>query len=492
MRRIGALVFGMVFASTVALAAMAANCGIPIDIHDGWAVAAPEKEGFDPALICGIGPRLEGWTEADPHGVVVARHGVLVYDDYFAGQDKRWPQQHWDEPLVDMPHDVRTKHDLQSITKSVVGILVGIALNRGLIENIDLPVLSFFPEYADLRDPDKDRITLRDLLTMRSGLRWPYQPYLSMARQMEAAPDPYRFVLQQPLVAAPGINWHYNNGSAELIGGILQKATGRPLDQFSKEALFDPLGIDDWEWGRMAHGEPGASWGLRLRPRDLAKIGQLVLNLGAWHGQQIVSAAWIKEMTTPHIVKQNASSYGYLWWSGRRSVEGHDIDWIGSIGWGGQCLYVLPRLDLIVVVTAGVYNFDGGGSQDLAGDTVLDKFVLPATLGHWRRQGWLMKPTPYLDPIAVLDRRGAICREVLESLPEWFGIPALVENYVATADELPMMACFDPAGEIVGFVSVKTHTVFAAEVYVMGVKRSWHRRGIGRALIEAVVELAIG
>jgi len=97
-----------------------------------------------------------------------------------------------------------------------------------------------------------------------------------------------------------------------------------------------------------------------------------------------------------------------------------------------------------------------------------------------------------LHPVPVLDgRRGAICREVLESLPEWFGIPASVESYVAAADELPMLACFDPAGDVVGFVSVKIHTAFAAEVYVMGVKRSWQRRGIGRALIEAVVELAI-
>jgi ribosomal protein S18 acetylase RimI-like enzyme len=101
----------------------------------------------------------------------------------------------------------------------------------------------------------------------------------------------------------------------------------------------------------------------------------------------------------------------------------------------------------------------------------------------------LASPVP--DPIPVLCGRGHICREVLESLPEWFGIPASIENYVATADELPMLACFDPAGNVMGFVSVKTHTPFAAEVYVMGVKRPWHRRGIGRALIEAVAELAI-
>ena len=96
-----------------------------------------------------------------------------------------------------------------------------------------------------------------------------------------------------------------------------------------------------------------------------------------------------------------------------------------------------------------------------------------------------------LRPIPVYHGRAAICREVLESLPEWFGIPASVENYVVTADQLPMLACFDPAGEVLGFVSVKTHTAFAAEVYVMGVKRPWHRRGIGRGLIDAAAELAV-
>ena len=181
-----------------------------------------------------------------------------------------------------------------------------------MIRNLDEPVLSLLPEYADLHSADRDRITLRDLLTMRSGLRWPYKPYLGMARQTSAAPDPYRFVLEQPIVATPGERWHYNNGSVEVVGAILRKATGRPLDRFAKEVLFDPLGIGDWEWGRMANGDPGASWGLRLRPRDLAKIGQLVLDHGSWHGKRIVSSDWIKEMTAPQVARKNGGSYGYL------------------------------------------------------------------------------------------------------------------------------------------------------------------------------------
>lgn len=354
-----------------------ASCGVPVAMDDGWASSLPQQQHLDSALICAIGPQLEKLPEASPNGVVIVRHGVLVYEAYFTGEDQHWPQQHWGEALPKLPHDARTKHDLESITKSVTSLLVGIALDRGLIKSVEAPVFSFFPDYGDLVDPGKARITLRDMLTMTAGLRWPYKPYLSMARQTDAAPDPYRFVLEQPLVAEPGTWWHYNNGSAEVVGGLLQKATGQRLDQFAKEALFDPLAISDWEWGRMASGNPGASWGLRLRPRDLAKLGQLVLDHGAWHNRQIVSAAWIKEMTTPRIVTPEFA-FGYLWLLGRRSIAGRNFDVIYGSGWGGQCLYIVPSLDLVVVVTAGVYNFDGQGDQNLAGDTVLNKFVLPA------------------------------------------------------------------------------------------------------------------
>jgi CubicO group peptidase (beta-lactamase class C family) len=350
---------------------------MPAAMNDGWNVSSPRQQHFDESLICAIGQQLEKLPEASPNGVVIVRHGILVYEAYFTDHDQRWPQQHWGETLPSLPHDAGTKHDLQSITKSVVGLLVGIARDRGMIGSLKTPALSFFPNYGDLGDPAKAQITVRALLTMTAGLRWPYRPYLSMARETDAASDPYRFVLEQPLLAKPGTWWHYNNGSAEVVGGVLQKATGRPVDQFAKEALFDPLGITDWEWGKMASGNPGASWGLRLRPRDLAKIGQLVLDHGVWHGQQIVSAAWIKEMTTPQVVRPKFI-FGYLWWLDRRSVVGRDFDLIYGSGWGGQCLYIVPSLDLVVVVTAGVYNFDGQGDQDLAGNTVLTKFVLPA------------------------------------------------------------------------------------------------------------------
>jgi CubicO group peptidase (beta-lactamase class C family) len=309
------------------------------------------------------------------------RNGTLVYETYFTGLDQRWPQQHWDEPATATPHDATTKHDIQSITKSVVALLVGAAIDRGLIGSVDAPLLAFFPEYADLNSPERQRITLRDLLTMRAGLDWPLKPYLSMWRRVAAAPDPYRLILEQPMVAEPGEKWFYNNGVADLVGGLVQKATHRPLDQFAREVLFDPLGITDWEWGHMANGDPGGSGGLRLRPRDLAKLGQLILNDGAWDGRQIVSAGWIRQMVETRV-KTPDRDYAYLWWRDQSDLDGRTIDWIIGSGWGGQCLNIIPELALVVVVTAGVYDRDGGGLQNLACDLVMDKAVLPAAAKH--------------------------------------------------------------------------------------------------------------
>jgi CubicO group peptidase (beta-lactamase class C family) len=173
----------------------------------------------------------------------------------------------------------------------------------------------------------------------------------------------------------PGEVWNYNSGATALLAAILHKASGKPLDALAKEELFDPLGIADVEWARYPNGDPVAGWGLRLRPRDIAKIGRLVLAHGAWAGRQIVPAAWIEQSLTPQISGPGAIFYGFQWWLGRSLVERHEIDWAAGVGWGRQRLYVVPSEDVTVVVTAGLYN---AARQDLPGLTVLNRYVLPA------------------------------------------------------------------------------------------------------------------
>jgi hypothetical protein len=219
MFRAPALTLAIALLPSIAQAELPAGCAASAAIGDGWPVSEPEAQQLNPALICAIKEKLEKLKDANPHGVVIVRNGVVVYETYFAGPDQRWPQQHWEEPLENTPHDIGTMHDVQS----------------------------------------------------------------------------------------------------------------------------------------------------------------LVLDNGSWHGRQIVSADWIKEMTSPRVVTSKFS-YAYLWWRDQSSLAGRNVEWISGSGWGGQCLNIVPKLALVVVVTAGVYDFQGKGPQNLACDTVMDTIVLPAAL----------------------------------------------------------------------------------------------------------------
>ena len=380
MRLIAAAALCVVLVAAVARAGTPAECGAPAAMSDDWPVSPPAQQGLDPELICATGPGLAKRTEAVPHGVVVVRHGTLVYEQYF-------------DDMYGVQRNANTLHDIASITKGVVALLIGIAFDRGWLRDLDAPVVSFFPEYADLRTPEKDRITLRHLLAMTSGLDWPERAislddWANVVRQGWSAPDPYRFVLARPVEKTPGTAWNYNSGGVWLLGLILRKVSGQPIEEFAKEALFEPLGTQDEVWGRFPNGDAGTSGGLRLRPRDLAKLGQLVLDGGVWHGRPIVSAGWIKQMIAPQSPRglslSFARSYGYLWWQGRSVIGGREIEWVGALGRGGQRLYVVPALNLVVAVTAGLYIANGGSPapESLAGDTALNSFVLPAALGH--------------------------------------------------------------------------------------------------------------
>jgi len=306
---------------------------------------------------------------------------LLVFEHYAAGHDERWGT-----PVGRVEFGPDVKHDLRSVTKSVTSLLVGIAIDRGLIRGVDEPVFGFFPEYADLRTPEKERIRLRHLLTMSSGLAWDEaasymdsatgapNPANSMT-SMESARDHYRYVLEQPVVAPPGQTYNYSGGSTELLAAVLRKTTGQSLDEFARVALFEPLGITDIEWARYPNGDPAAAFGLRLRPRDIAKLGQLVLARGVWQGRQIVSASWLDESTSPHIKGQPPFLYGYQWWLGRSSIEGREIRWVAGFGYGGQRLTVVPALDLVVVVTAGLYQ---NPLFRVVPGRILNQHVLPA------------------------------------------------------------------------------------------------------------------
>jgi CubicO group peptidase (beta-lactamase class C family) len=365
----------LLIATATAWAEATPNCGAPPNLNDGWPASPPEQQGLDAALVCAIGPRVEAWQGADVHAVVVIRHGALVYENYFAGEDQKWGK-----PLGRVSYNASMVHDLRSVTKSLTSLVVGIAVDRGWIKDLDAPVLSFFPEYADLRNPEKDRITLRHFLMMSTGLAWdesiPYSNPDNSENRLYEAKDPYRFVLERPVADPPGLVFNYVTGAPTVLGAMVHKVTGKPFDAVEKEVLLDPLGITDTEWIHFDNGDPMAGGGLRLRARDLAKIGQLVLTHGAWNGKQVVSADWIAQSTAPRLNAYSMYFYGYQWWLGRSLVDGRQVDWIAGRGYGGQRLFIIPSLDIVMVVMEGHYSTSV--LQEVIPVSLLNRNVLPA------------------------------------------------------------------------------------------------------------------
>jgi CubicO group peptidase (beta-lactamase class C family) len=369
------IAFGLLVMPRLA-AAQVSDCDRPSPGSDGWAVAAPSEIGLDPKTLCAVVPRFTEWRQADVYGIVVVRHGVLAFEHYFAGADSQYGTA-----IPDATFSADTPHDVRSVTKSVTSLCLGIALDHGWVKTLEVPVISVFPEWTDLRTPERNGITLRHLLTMSAGLDWnenvPYTDPTNSEIRMDRASDPYRFAFEQPVIVSPGEVYNYSGGGTNLISAVLKRTTGRSIEQLAKDELFDPLGITAIHWYHFGNGDPIAASGLRLRPRDMAKLGQLMLNHGQWGGRQVVSAAYVDAAIAPQINGQGLFFYGYQFWLGRSFVSGREIDWAAAVGLGGQRIFIIPALDLVTVVTAGLYNDNLQGSVPLV---ILNRYVLPAAL----------------------------------------------------------------------------------------------------------------
>ncbi|HEY3536712.1 MAG TPA: serine hydrolase [Trinickia sp.] len=342
-----------------------------------WQICPPNEVGLTQVIMDAIEPRISAWTAANVHTIVMCRYGKLAYEHYFCGEDECWGI-----PVGLVKYDAHLKHDLRSITKSIVSLLFGIAIDQGWVEHLDLPVIAALPDYASANATDLRRVTLRHLLSMTAGFEWneslPYGDATNSERKMTDAPDRCRYVLSQPITRPPGSAYVYNGGLTTVLAGVLVSASGRPLDVLANEMLFEPLGISDVEWIRYADGTPNAASGLRMRARDLAKIGQMVLNGGRWGRKPIVSQSWITQSTSAQIEAGGSLCYGLHWWTGQSLVDRKDVRWIAAIGYGGQRMFIVPSLDLLVIVLAGMYS-----NRELStavGETILGDYVLRATV----------------------------------------------------------------------------------------------------------------
>lgn len=308
------------------------------------------------------------------HAVVVVRGGEPLLEYYGRGEDFSWG-----DSLGVIDFGPATLHDLRSVSKSVTALLYGTALGDGLVPGPAEPLLRQFPEYPDLAaDPQRATLTVEHALTMSLGLEWrediPYDSPDNGEIAMELAPDRYRYVLERPVVASPGESWTYCGGATALLGKLITDGTGQALEAYGWEKLFAPLGVEQFHWMAGDDGVASPASGLRLTPRDLARVGELVLADGVWGGRQLVPASWISEMLKPRLQIPWGAWYGYHWYLD--TVAGHRI--ASAMGNGGQRLMILPELDLVVAVTAGNYD---DPEQWRTPAAVLEQVVLPALKG---------------------------------------------------------------------------------------------------------------
>jgi CubicO group peptidase (beta-lactamase class C family) len=332
----------------------------PEDLRDGIAVGAGAPGEI---LIDGLSALAQALYDEELENidsVLVYRDGALLFEEYF------------------YEYDAATLHQQRSATKSLVALLVGAALERGFIPSLDTPILPYFAHYADLANID-DRtraITIRHLLTMQSGFDCDdWNPDSPGNESVMAQTDDWaRFILDLPMAHAPGEHGSYCSGNVILAGRIVEQATGRPLRDFADEVLFAPLGIAQYEWDfrpdRSNTENFVQAW---LRPRDMLKIGVMILDGGQWRGRQIMSPAYIEDMTRTHS-EIDGTPYGYFYWRRYINLPSGRFETPQATGNGGQKIIVLENESAVIVMTGGAYNHDSNSNETLA------RYIIPGLI----------------------------------------------------------------------------------------------------------------
>jgi CubicO group peptidase (beta-lactamase class C family) len=315
----------------------------PPKLKDGWATGDWAQAGLDMRpLQAGLQKVTDG-TYPHIHSVQVVYRGRLLLDEYFYGYG---------------PDDL---HPLQSETKSVFSILFGIAADQGRV-GLDEKLYDFFPEFR--QEPgwsdQKNKITLRDLMTMSSGFACDdWKDPLACSWAMVHSADWLDFSLREALDQAPGTRFIYCGACLLPLSVIVERRSGLALPDFAREYLWDPLGIQQARWFEGPQGVVPVSFGLQMRPRDLLKLGFLYLNHGQWKGRRVLSEDWIERssaLQVPKIQTNGKNDYGYLWWEREVPTARGPVKVLFAWGVGGQYLFVAPSLNLVCVITGGNYK----------------------------------------------------------------------------------------------------------------------------------------
>ncbi len=336
MKRVTFCIVAALVAATMAACLVDDDIKVPFDTYlpeqldDGWELSTLQAEGFNSEAVDAVYQKFFSQDYyPTAHALLVVRNGYLVAEGYCRD-----------------PADRDNYHHVQSVTKSITSILTGIAIDDALIESVDQPVYEFIPQFFD-DDVRKRSITIRHVLTMQTGLN--FDNDIHSVKLFNHSGSTVKYVLGRPLDFEPGSSFYYHDGNPQLMSGVIREVTGGSLEDFAITHFFDPLGIRNYQWEKPDDGMTFGAFGLWLCPRDMAKIGKMMLQNGMWNGERIVSEEWIAESTRIHVTREK---YGYYWWvtesSGNYAAEGH----------GEQIIYVAPRDNAVVVLTADSYSSD--------------------------------------------------------------------------------------------------------------------------------------
>jgi CubicO group peptidase (beta-lactamase class C family) len=337
----------------------------------GWARSTLERLGIESAAVAGLNTDVGNGKYPLVDSLFVARCGRVGFDRRYQHNYGKifYKEAHEQGPLnahLTGPYNYfdpnwhpyyhgTQAHSMQSVSKTVTSVTIGVAMQRGDFKaGLDTPVMKYFDiiKIANV-DERKLRMTLRDVLTMTTGLDWnedlPYDDPNNACSVMEARDDWVKFVIDRPMLHEPGQVFAYSSGATMLLAHIFKKETGQDIDGYARTHLFAPLGIRDFYWKHSPKGDVDTEGGLYLKTEDLAKIGYLYLRRGQWAGRQIVPESWVEDSVKPHVTVDQNERYGYQWWllpygNSKLAYAGRGI--------GGQTLLVYPEEQLIVVTTA--------------------------------------------------------------------------------------------------------------------------------------------
>ncbi|MFW9886824.1 MAG: serine hydrolase domain-containing protein [Candidatus Thorarchaeota archaeon] len=338
---------------------------------DDWRTSTPSEQGINSSGLEAAAQYIVD-SGAQVRSMLVVHNGYLIFERYF----------------TPIRYDVDNTHIIYSCTKSVTSALIGIALDKGHIDNTSQLLVDFFPDvYIDNLDSRKESITLEDILTMTSGLEWDEERYDEPNDYfgMTDSDNWVQYVLNKTMVADPGTTFYYNTGGSHLLSAIINRTTGMSTLDFAIEYLFEPLGITAHPWPVDPQGIHFGGSALALRPRDMAKFGYLYLNNGMWDGEQIVSSDWVATSTNEHVTIYGGTlSYGYQWWINSPS------DYYCARGYQGQYIFVVPDEDLVVVFSSDMDDIY------ISMDYIVTDYIVPAVQDNVVPNGSDLLPVVFL------------------------------------------------------------------------------------------------